>query len=87
MEGSRSYDNSVINIFQSDNVTFRIGDRIVCVYVMSYHSINGVTDMYLDYGAVKYQLNSPYSSIPDSMFAEVVKLNELEYLDYLYGRN
>lgn len=85
-EAGGSYDRSVLNIICIDHEIFYIGDRIVCVHSMNYHTINGIPDMYLDYEQIKYQINSPYSSAPDAMFAEVVKLNEIEYIDYLYGR-
>ena len=87
VEGACSYDMSIRNIILADNVTFCKGDKLVCVNVMNYHSINGISDLYFDYEVVRYQLNTPYTAIPDAMFAEVVQLNELEYIDYLYGRD
>lgn len=84
--GNENADSTLKIIYKKSNIIFYQGDIILCLEDYKYHSINGLDYLYLDYNAVEKELEiDRLKNIPDSLFAKVVKLNQLEYLDYLYG--
>ena len=82
-----SYDCSLNVIYKSGTHIFHKGDKVLPLCTSQIHSINGLPDVYLDYNMIRWQMNNIINDIPDSHFADVVILNEMEYLDYLYGRD
>ena len=81
------YNGALLQPIQTDNILFNKGDKFVCLSTTDLYSINGLPNVYLNFEYFRYSMQTYIDESPTGRFAEVVKINELEYIDYLYGRD